>query len=84
MVADHLADRRGPRSRDGRSDVAQGHRSDDGLVRFDDEEDLASLLPNPSVDRPTAEEESWPDSFAELGESVAAKTKSTVERPIGS
>ena len=54
------------------------------LVRFDDEDDLTSLLPNPSVDRPSAEEESWPDSFAELGESVAAKTKSTVERPIGS
>ena len=41
-------------------------------------------LPNPSVDRPTAEEESWPDTFAELGQSVAADTKSTIERPVGS
>ena len=54
------------------------------LVRYDDDQDLASLLPNPSVDRPTAEEESWPDTFAELGQSVAADTKSTIERPVGS
>jgi hypothetical protein len=52
------------------------------LVRFDDDQDLASLLPDPSIDRPTAEEESWPDSFAELGESVAAGTASTTKRPI--
>jgi hypothetical protein len=54
------------------------------LVRYDDDQDLASLLPDPSVDRPTAEEESWPDTFAELGQSVAADTKSTIERPVGS
>jgi hypothetical protein len=54
------------------------------IVRYDDEQDLASLLPNPSVDRPTAEEESWPDTFSELGQSVTADTASTIERPIGS
>jgi hypothetical protein len=54
------------------------------VVRYDDEDDLASLLPNPTVDRPTAEEESWPDTFSELGQSVAADTSSTVERPVGS
>ena len=52
------------------------------LVRFDDDQDLASLLPDPSIDRPTAEEESWPDSFAELGESVSAGSASTTKRPV--
>ena len=54
------------------------------VVRYDDDDDLASLLPNPSVERPTAEEESWPDTFSELGESVSAGTSTTTDRPLGS
>ena len=54
------------------------------LIRYDDEEDLTSLLPNPDVQRPSGEEESWPDTFAELGESVSADATSTTERPLGS
>ena len=54
------------------------------LIRYDDDEDLTSLLPNPDVQRPSGEEESWPDTFAELGESVSADATATTERPLGS
>jgi hypothetical protein len=53
------------------------------VIRYDDDDDLASLLPNPSVGRPTGEEEAWPDTFAELGESVTADTATTTDRPLG-
>jgi len=51
------------------------------VIRYDEDDDLASLLPNPDQTRPTGEEEAWPDTFAELGESIKADTKSTTDQP---
>lgn len=42
------------------------------LVRYDDADDLGSLLPSPDQTRPSVEAETWPDSFSDLGESVRA------------
>lgn len=53
------------------------------MVRYDDDADLGSLLPNPDQSRPTVEAETWPDTFADLGETVAAGNGSTTERPAG-
>jgi hypothetical protein len=53
------------------------------LVRYDDDNDLGSLLPNPDQTRPSAESEAWPDTFSELGTSVSADTASTTDRPSG-
>ncbi len=52
-----------------------------GMVRYDDDADLGSLLPDPAQNRPSAEAETWPDTFADLGETVAAGNGSTTERP---
>jgi hypothetical protein len=51
------------------------------VIRYDEDDDLASLLPNPDQTRPTGEEEAWPDTFAELGESVSVTPKSTTDQP---
>jgi len=53
------------------------------LVRYDDDNDLGSLLPNPDQTRPGTESETWPDTFSELGESVRADTSTTTDRPSG-
>jgi len=42
------------------------------VVRYDQDDDLGSLLPHPDQTRPTAEAETWPDTYAELGETVRA------------
>jgi hypothetical protein len=52
------------------------------IVRYDDEQDLASLVPNPddtNVTRPTTESEAWPDTFSDLGETVSAGNGSATE-----
>ena len=45
------------------------------MTRYDDDDDLASLVPTPedtNVTRPTTESEAWPDTFSDLGETVSA------------
>ena len=54
-----------------------------GLQRFDDDGHLDSLLPNPDQTRPTLENETWPDTTADLGETVSAGNGSTIEHPAG-
>jgi hypothetical protein len=52
------------------------------LMRYDDDNDLASLVPNPSqteVTRPSAESDAWPDTFSDLGETVSAGNGSSTE-----
>jgi hypothetical protein len=49
------------------------------MIRYDEDDDLASLLPNPDQTRPTAEEEAWPDTLADLGDTV--KTGKTSDNP---
>ena len=50
---------------------------------YDDDSDLGSLLPNPDQSRPSVEGETWPDTFAELGETVKAGNGTASERPAG-
>jgi hypothetical protein len=45
------------------------------LIPYDDDDDLASLVPTPdetNVTRPTTESDAWPDTFSDLGETVRA------------
>jgi hypothetical protein len=42
------------------------------VVRYDNEENLGSLLPEPNQTRPTSESETWPDTYSDLGETVHA------------
>ena len=58
-----------------------GHET--GLQRYDDDGDLGSLLPNPDQTRPTLENETWPDTFADLGETVSAGNGTSAEHPSG-
>jgi hypothetical protein len=53
-----------------------------GMTRYDDDTDLGSLLPNPDQTRPTVENETWPDTFAELGETVSVGNGSS-EHAVG-
>lgn len=50
---------------------ARVSRQETGLTRYDNDTDLGSLLPHPDETRPTVENDTWPDSFAELGETVS-------------
>lgn len=50
-----------------------------GLTRFDDDANLGSLLPDPEQTRPSVEAETWPDTLADLGETVAAGNGSSSE-----
>jgi hypothetical protein len=43
-----------------------------GLQRYDNDADLGSLLPDPDQTRPSLENETWPDTFADLEETVSA------------
>lgn len=52
------------------------------MVRFDDDEDLGSLLPEAGQSRPSVAEETWPDTFAEV-EPVKAGNGSSTEHPAG-
>ncbi|MEO5941068.1 MAG: hypothetical protein ABIZ72_08750 [Candidatus Limnocylindrales bacterium] len=53
------------------------------LERFDDDHDLGSLLPAPEQTRPTVENETWPDTLADLGETVSAGNGSSKEHAAG-
>lgn len=53
------------------------------LQRFDDDHDLGSLLPDPDQTRPSLENETWPDTLSDLGETVAAGNGSGSEHTAG-
>jgi hypothetical protein len=53
------------------------------LERYDDDANLESLLPDPEQTRPSVENETWPDTMADLGETVSAGNGATSERPAG-
>ncbi len=53
------------------------------VIRYDEDNDLASLLPESGHTRPSADEEAWPDSLADLGATVGAGTASTTEQSAG-
>ena len=52
------------------------------VERYDNDGDLGSLLPDPAQTRPTVENETWPDTFTDLGQTVAAGNGAT-EHPSG-
>ena len=54
-----------------------------GLERYDNAGDLGSLLPEPDQTRPSLETETWPDTLADLGETVAAGNGSSAEHVPG-
>lgn len=55
-----------------------------GVVRYDDEADLGSLLPDPDESAAAVEVEPWPDTFAEIGDSMKAGNGHSVEEhPAG-
>jgi hypothetical protein len=56
---------------------------ENALERFDDDKDLGSLLPDPEQTRPSLENETWPDTMADLGDTVAAGNGSSSEHPAG-
>ena len=58
-----------------------GHET--ALQRYDEDADLGSLLPDPDQTRPTVENETWPDTMADLGDTVTAGNGSTAVRPAG-
>ncbi|MEA2605889.1 MAG: hypothetical protein QOI00_646 [Chloroflexota bacterium] len=41
------------------------------MTRYDDDTDLGSLLPDTDQARPTVQNETWPDTFADVGETVS-------------
>jgi len=53
------------------------------LERYDDDADLGSLLPSPEQTRPTLETDTWPDTLADLGETLSAGNGSTSEHTAG-
>jgi hypothetical protein len=53
------------------------------LERYDDADQLGSLLPDPEQTRPSIEAETWPDTFSDLGEGVRAGNGSTADHPAG-
>jgi hypothetical protein len=54
-----------------------------GLERYDNDTDLGSLLPSPEETRPSVEAETWPDTLADLEQTVNAGNGSTSERAAG-
>jgi hypothetical protein len=54
-----------------------------GLERYDDDKDLGSLLPDPEQTRPALENETWPDTLADLGDTVSAGNGATTEHAAG-
>ena len=54
-----------------------------GVQVFDDDRELGSLLPDPDQTRPTIEHDTWPDTLADLGETVSAGNGATSEHPAG-
>jgi len=56
------------------------------VVRYDDDQDLASLVPSSSqidVTRPSAETDAWPDTFSDLGDTVRTGNGSSAEDRAG-
>ncbi len=56
------------------------------MTRYDDDDDLGSLVPDPAstdVTRPTGESTAWPDTFSDLGETVRTGNGSVVTDPTG-
>ncbi|MBA2382667.1 MAG: hypothetical protein H0V73_11210 [Chloroflexi bacterium] len=53
------------------------------VTRYDADADLGSLLPEPNQNRPSVEAEAWPDTFADVGETVTAGNGSNIERTAG-
>jgi hypothetical protein len=51
-----------------------------GLQRYDNDTDLGSLLPDPEQTRPSVENETWPDTFADLESTVSAGNGSGIPR----
>jgi hypothetical protein len=54
-----------------------------GLERYDNDANLGSLLPEPAQTRPSVEAETWPDTFADVGEGVHAGNGSTNDGGTG-
>jgi hypothetical protein len=52
-----------------------------GLQRYDNDENLGSLLPDPEQTRPSVENETWPDTFADLGNTVSERNGSAAPQP---
>jgi hypothetical protein len=42
-----------------------------GMARYDNDADLGSLLPDTDQTRPTVQNETWPDTFADVGETIS-------------
>lgn len=53
------------------------------VVPYDNEANLDSLLPDPNQTRPSVEAETWPDTFSDVGEAVAAGNGSGAEHRSG-
>ena len=47
------------------------------MTRYDDDADLGSLLPDPAAARPSVDGEAWPDTTAEVAQTVGAGNGST-------
>jgi hypothetical protein len=58
-----------------------GERTD--VVRYDEDGNLESLLPDPNQNRPTVENETWPDTYSDLGDTVSAGNGTATEKPAG-
>ena len=56
---------------------------ENGLQRYDNDENLGSLLPDPEQTRPSVENETWPDTFSDLEEKVSAGNGSTTAHTAG-
>lgn len=54
-----------------------------GVERYDDDANLGSLLPQPDETRPSVENETWPETFSDLGQVVSAGNGATSEHPAG-
>lgn len=54
---------------------------ENGLQRYDNDENLGSLLPDPEQTRPSVENETWPDTFADLGDTVSERNGSAAPQP---
>lgn len=57
-----------------------GMRSD--LQRYDDDENLGSLLPEPDETRPSVQSDTWPETTADIGEAITTGNGSST-RPAG-
>jgi hypothetical protein len=56
---------------------------ENGLQRYDNDVDLGSLLPDPDQTRPSVENEAWPETVADLGQTVSAGNGSSSPSSAG-